>query len=190
MSENENATVLPENIKRCFQSSKYLHLATCYKDQPHVALMNFTYVPSGEGKPFENDDVIILTMDENSKKYSNIMNNPQVSVLVHDWSAHRRPFEQQDVSSLCALLYDLNQQEISHTSVTLNGLAVILPEGSKEEEFFREKHLQSNSESNTKQYVVPRNYRVVKIHLKSARVCDQRVKGVEKWSANGTVTPY
>ncbi|EPX72837.1 pyridoxamine 5'-phosphate oxidase [Schizosaccharomyces octosporus yFS286] len=180
---------LPVQVKRCLGSSKYIQLATCFQDQPHSSLMTFTYVPAGQALPYEADDCIILTTGENSKKTFNISSNPRVSLLVHDWTTNRQEADQ-DASSLCSLLYKMNQAQCSTTSVSLNGLATILPRGSEEEMFFRNKHIHTNDQGSTKQYVESEGFRVVKVKLQSARISDQRLDHVVKWNAKGEETPF
>jgi len=58
-----------------------LHLATCTDNQPHVSLMNYTYLPSS---PFSSAPVIVMTTNPASKKMNNLVANPNVSLLVHD----------------------------------------------------------------------------------------------------------
>ncbi|EPY52586.1 pyridoxamine 5'-phosphate oxidase [Schizosaccharomyces cryophilus OY26] len=180
---------LPEQIRRCLGSSKYIQLATCYHDQPHSSLMTFTYVPAGQALPYEADDCIILTTGESSKKYFNISSNPRVSLLVHDWTTNRQEADP-DASSLCNLLYKMNQAQFSTTAVSLNGLATVLPSGSEEDIFFRSKHIHTNDQGNTKQYVEGEGLRVIKVKLQSARISDQRLDHVVKWNAKGEETPF
>ncbi|KAL2313075.1 Pyridoxamine 5''-phosphate oxidase [Schizosaccharomyces pombe] len=188
-SKVDSSHEFPSQIKRCLSSSKYIQLATCFHDQPHSSLMTFTYLPAGSAAPYEVEDCIILSTGENSKKYFNISSNPRVSLLVHDWTTNRQETDP-DASSLCTLLYKMNQAQFSNTSVTLNGLATVLPKNSKEEEFFREKHLNTNDKGNTKQYVEGEDMRIIKIKLESARICDQRLNNVQKWNARGDETPF
>lgn len=58
-----------------------LHLATCTDSHPHVSLMNYTYLPSS---PYSSSPAIIMTTNPGSKKYDNLVANPNVSLLVHD----------------------------------------------------------------------------------------------------------
>lgn len=50
--------------------------------------MNYTYIPSSPHSP---TPVIIMTTNPASKKMSNLLTNPNVSLLVHDWVSHRPP---------------------------------------------------------------------------------------------------
>lgn len=65
-----------------------LHLATCTDNQPHVALMNYTYLPSS---PYSSAPVIVMTTNPASKKTNNLVANPNVSLLVHDCTLSPSP---------------------------------------------------------------------------------------------------
>src|SRR4051794_24288292 len=65
-----------------------LHLATCDSLWPHVSLMNYTYLPSSQ---YSAQPAIVMTTNPASKKTINLINNPRVSLLVHDWVSHRPP---------------------------------------------------------------------------------------------------
>lgn len=53
--------------------------------------MNYTYLPSAAGAPdhLVAAPVIVMTSNPASKKTHNIVANPNVSLLVHDWVSHR-----------------------------------------------------------------------------------------------------
>lgn len=51
---------------------------------PNVSLMNYTYLPSS---PYSDSPVIIMTTNPASRKTTNIIANPNVSLLVHDCKA-------------------------------------------------------------------------------------------------------
>jgi hypothetical protein len=56
-------------------------LATCIDNVPNVSLMNYTYLPSS---PYSSSPVIVMTTNPASRKTTNIISNPNVSLLVHD----------------------------------------------------------------------------------------------------------
>jgi len=56
-----------------------LHLGTSLADRPHVSLMNYTFIPSGEAYPYEQDDCIIMTTSRNTKKFINLSAVPLLS---------------------------------------------------------------------------------------------------------------
>lgn len=162
---------LPTEVETCLQNARFvgitpffscyramadllqLHLATCDAMFPHISLMNYTYLPS---TPFSSTPVIIMTTNPSSKKTLNLINNPRVSLLVHDWVSHRPPTRSDSAregsppphptrSSLASLLLDLNTSALSSISATINGVARMIPEGSEEEKWCKEKHLENNT---------------------------------------------
>ncbi|THV98587.1 hypothetical protein D6D27_01443 [Aureobasidium pullulans] len=68
------ATSLPSEVVNCLENARYLHLATCTELQPHVALMNYTYLPS---HPFAdsssqmpiNGNAIVLPVGSEEEKW-------------------------------------------------------------------------------------------------------------------------
>jgi len=121
---------------------------------PHISLMNYTYLPS---TPFNPNPVIIMTTNPSSKKTLNLLNNPRVSLLVHDWVSHRPPTRNPDPtregspppqatrSSLASLLLNMNTSALSSISATINGEAVMVDQDSAEEKWCKEKHLENNT---------------------------------------------
>ena len=130
-----------------------LHLATCDALQPHISLMNYTYLPS---TPFRPSPVIIMTTNPSSKKTLNLVNNPRVSLLVHDWVSHRpatrnpnpgregSPPPEVTRSSLATLLMNMNTSALSSISATINGTAKLLDRGSEEETWYKTQHLENH----------------------------------------------
>lgn len=74
-------TELPPEVVQCLENARFLHLATCFDNIPHVSLMSYTYLPSS---PFSRAPVIVMTTNPASKKMNNLSANPNVSLLVHD----------------------------------------------------------------------------------------------------------
>ena len=163
---------LPSEVEACLKNARFvgisssngvpeavvdwlqLHLATCDALYPHISLMNYTYLPS---TPFSTIPVIIMTTNPSSKKTLNLINNPRVSLLVHDWVSHRPPTRVPDPtresspppqatrSSLASLLLNMNTSALSSISATINGVARMVTEGSEEERWCKEKHLENNT---------------------------------------------
>lgn len=119
--------------------------------------MNYTYLPSTPFSP-DNEPTIIMTTPPSSKKTSNLLSNPLVSLLVHDWVSHRPPTLDSAQSqgrsgspppaarsSLASLLLGMNTAALSRISVTLNGTATILEQGSEEEKWCKARHLENNT---------------------------------------------
>lgn len=74
-------TELPHDVVQCLENARFLHLATCLDNIPHVSLMNYTYLPSS---PYSRLPTIVMTTNPASKKMNNLVANPNVSLLVHD----------------------------------------------------------------------------------------------------------
>lgn len=98
-----------------------------------------------------------MTSDPRSKKTTNLTNNPNVSLLVHDWVSSRPPTntttgpdrERSPAggprSSLAQMLMQMNSAAVSSISATINGGAKVLEKGSEEERWCKERHLAENS---------------------------------------------
>ena len=116
--------------------------------------MNYTYLPL---TPFNPTPVIIMTTNPSSKKTINLINNPRVSLLVHDWVSHRPPTRAPDPtregspppqptrSSLASLLLNINTSELSSISTTIDGEARVVEQGSEEESWCKKKHLENHT---------------------------------------------
>lgn len=138
-----------------------LHLATCTNNVPTVSLMNYTYLPPSTSPftPNHHAPLIIMTTNPASKKMANLLSNPHVSLLVHDWVSHRPPTTSarrmssnstsspppQPRSSLASLLLNLNTSAMSSISATINGAARLVAPGSDEERWLRQAHLENNT---------------------------------------------
>jgi hypothetical protein len=139
-------------------NNEQLHLATCTANTPHVSLMNYTYLPS---HPFASSTlspgpVIIMTSNPASKKTLNLIQNPNVSLLVHDWVSSRPPNVSADRerspvgaragrSSLANMLMSMNSAAVSSISATINGSASVLESGTEEEKWCKQQHLANNT---------------------------------------------
>jgi hypothetical protein len=121
--------------------------------------MNYTYLPNS---PYSSAPTIIMTTNPSSKKTLNLISNPHVSLLVHDWVSHRPPTTNRrgsaaagdragspppeaSRSSLAALLLNLNTSAISSISATINGEARLVERGTEEERYYKEMHLDNNT---------------------------------------------
>ncbi|KAK4189791.1 hypothetical protein QBC35DRAFT_379501 [Podospora australis] len=152
---------LPVQVVQCLENARFLHLATCDNNIPHVSLMNYTYLPSS---PYSSGSpVIVMTTNPASKKMNNLAANPNVSLLVHDWVSHRPAtasqnrrlsggstntgldHDHQHRSSLAALLFNLNTSAVSSISATINGTARLVERGSDEEKYYSDIHLANNT---------------------------------------------
>jgi hypothetical protein len=118
--------------------------------------MNYTYLPSS---PYSSSPAIIMTTNPSSKKTLNLISNPNVSLLVHDWVSHRPPTTNRrgstdrtgspppeaSRSSLAALLLNLNTSALSSISATINGEARLVDRDTDEERYYKEQHLDNNT---------------------------------------------
>ncbi|ODH40786.1 hypothetical protein ACO22_01543 [Paracoccidioides brasiliensis] len=147
---------LPPEVDSCLKNSRFLHLATCDNQTPHVSLMSYTYLPS---TTFTTHPTIIMTTNAASKKTLNLLSNPRVSLLVHDWVSHRPPTlpthsslaregpppPAATHSSLASLLLNINTSALSSISTTIIGEARFAEQGSEEEKWCKERHLENNT---------------------------------------------
>ncbi|KAI0883915.1 uncharacterized protein GGS22DRAFT_166409 [Annulohypoxylon maeteangense] len=200
-------TSLPQEVVQCLENARFLHLATCIDNQPHVSLMNYTYIPSSQ---YSTAPVIVMTTNPSSKKTNNLVVNPNVSLLVHDWVSHRPPTQGRRMSggspgpehrsSLASLLLNLNTSAISSISATINGTAELVSRGSDEEAFYRSQHLENNTfdseggvgvfnggsgehvpeDGGRECFVAGEEVRVILVHVKDIRTSDWK-GGVKDW---------
>ncbi|KAL9099781.1 MAG: hypothetical protein Q9163_004768 [Psora crenata] len=211
------SSTLPPEVETCLKNARFLHLATCDALSPHISLMNYTYLPS---TPFHPGPVIIMTTNPSSKKTLNLINNPRVSLLVHDWVSHRPPTRNPDParegspppqatrSSLASLLLNINTSALSSISATINGEAELVPHGSEEENWYKEKHLENNTFGDQAQeergifgstphapgmdsaggsccFIEGQEVRVVLVGVKEGRIADWK-GGVKDWTLLAT----
>ncbi|RKF55954.1 Pyridoxamine 5'-phosphate oxidase-like protein [Erysiphe neolycopersici] len=99
-----------------------------------------------------------MTTNPNSMKTQNLIRNPNVSLLVHDWVSHRPPTTtrhgsvpsgspppEATGSSLASLLLNINTSAMSSISATIFGQARLVDRGTEEERYYREAHLDNNT---------------------------------------------
>lgn len=146
-------TALPPTVTTCLQNARFLHLATSHSNTPHISLMSYTYLPPSSS-PYTSSPVIIMTTNPSSKKYENLLANPSVSLLVHDWVYHRPPTTSgrrlsggaaEGVSPMASLLMNMNSSAVSSISATIGGEARLVEPGTEEDRFYKGKHLENNT---------------------------------------------
>ena len=217
----QSYTSLPAEVTQCLKNARFLHLATISAAHlspptPHVSLMNYTFLPEYR----DQGAVIIMTTNAQSLKTSNLLHNPKVSLLVHDWVSHRPPTAS-DVSgqrsgsppaaatrsSLATLLLNINTSSLSSISTTIAGEARFLEQGTEEERWCKEAHLQNNTfgdqareeaglfggqppnpEGNSSCYMAGDDVRVVLVPVREGRIADWK-GGVKDWLVVGGQTP-
>ncbi|KAK2075336.1 hypothetical protein P8C59_009469 [Phyllachora maydis] len=161
-----STTTLPPELVHCLEKNRFLHLATCAANVPHVSLMNYTYLATSPHTP-PGRPLIVMTVCPDSRKMDNLAVNPSVSLLVHDWILPPPPGQQQHqprrlsgdnnntttttlitpttTTSLAPLLFNLNTSAVASISATMGGTARLAARGSAEERFFRAAHLAHSS---------------------------------------------
>lgn len=157
--------------------------------------MSYTYLPS---TPFSPHPTIIMTTNPSSKKTLNLVSNPRVSLLVHDWVSHRPPTRtrtnnpgdregspppEATQSSLASLLLNINTSAMSSISTTITGAARVLEAGSAEEKWCKEQHLDNNtfvSDASEREPEVEDEVRVVTVAVREGRIADWK-GGVRDW---------
>lgn len=77
------AMTIPENLQTLLEKEKLCFLSTSHQDQPHVSLMNFTYLPE--------KGLVILTSRADTTKMSYMRQNPYVALLFTHLSEDGRP---------------------------------------------------------------------------------------------------
>ncbi|CCD26920.1 pyridoxal 5'-phosphate synthase NDAI_0J00280 [Naumovozyma dairenensis CBS 421] len=191
----------PDHLLSLIKTSKYVHVATSSKDcVPSVSLMNYTYIPkekSYKDDKSENAYIIFATLD-NTEKYDNMLTNPTVSLLFHDWitanSISVRKTElsrsgtptQSDVatpkegpivkstpshpSKLLNLLQELNQSELNQMSATIRGHATTIQPNSDESNYYKSLLLKTNPDAGV--FILAENTVIVKVKIESAKVTD------------------
>jgi nitroimidazol reductase NimA-like FMN-containing flavoprotein (pyridoxamine 5'-phosphate oxidase superfamily) len=143
---------LPAVITRLIKSSKLSYLATSEDNQPHLCLMNFSYLRDPELSEIGGENgVIVMSTRRNTKKFQALLSNPNVAVLLHDFSAGS---SLEDTESAC--------------SVTVYGTVSIM-DGAKAEEL-RASHLSANPLY--PQFILGDDIAIFCITPTQARMCD------------------
>ncbi|KAH3672728.1 hypothetical protein WICMUC_004134 [Wickerhamomyces mucosus] len=178
---------LPSEVVSLLKSGKLVHLATATKSGiPEVNLMNYHYLAESEiysklpkdldtpeSSNTQDQFFIILPTNIDTDKYHHVLENPNVSLLFHDWTTARNiqksRNDQGEQSNLLRLLQDLNQTELSQVSATLSGDAKIVSD--KEElSYYKSLLLEENPDS--KVYVEGDENSIILVKIKGAKICD------------------
>ncbi|GAM87044.1 hypothetical protein ANO11243_050650 [Dothideomycetidae sp. 11243] len=175
-TEPELRDSLPALVVWFLRNVKTVHLATCAQQQPFLSLMNHTYIDSHPfaasssptSQTLPKGPFVVMTTNKSSRKATNILANPAVSLLASDFVSVRGSPEDLDSddfafarsdmqsaaslfsnlggrqSSLRAALERLNTPEIGSISATISGTAWVLEQGSEVEKWCLEQHLRSD----------------------------------------------
>ena len=168
---------LPDSVLNLLKSSRFIHLATCLNNKPHVSLMNNTFFRKGQ------EDIIIITTPKRTTKYQNMESNPNVSILIHDWisvKGTKAPNDQENVperrNSLFELLANFNKSEISRVSVMLDGKASIIDREANADDFNFYKSLHLNNpmidQNQAKNYIECADNALILIKIEGCKVTD------------------
>ncbi|CAI4211258.1 unnamed protein product [Parascedosporium putredinis] len=192
-TNKQTTTTLPHEVVQCLENARFLHLATCLDNVPHVSLMNYTYLAES---PFSTSPIIIMTTNPASKKINNLVANPNVSLLGSPTAlppaAASPTAPPTPTSSLASLLLNLNSSAMSSISATINGSARLAERASEEERFYREQHLENNTFDGGDPFAassepavpapsaVQGDVRVVVVDIKDVRISDWK-GGVRDW---------
>lgn len=169
---------LPEPVVKLLKTTRFLHLATCSNNIPHVSLMNYTYY-HGDG-----NDYIIFTTPRKTTKFANIEANPNVSILVHDWVS-QKPVDVTEPAaetapprrnSLYELLANLNKTELSRVSVMISGHCDVISKetDSKRFEFYKSLHANNAKidPAQVKNYIECADNALVVVNVSGCKVTD------------------
>lgn len=167
------STKLPESVTKLLNSTRYVHLATCLDNIPHVSLMNYTYYHG-------NEDYIIITTPKGTTKYENMVSNPNVSLLLHDWMSAKTTSEEPNEpvakrrNSLYEFLTNLNKTEISRVSVMISGNAEEIPINSDIYDFYKSLHLNNSSidKVQAENYIKDGNNALFVVKIEQCKVTD------------------
>lgn len=165
-------STLPDSVVKLLKSKRFVHLATCFDNVPHVSLMNYTYYST------EDTHYIIISTPTCTTKYKNIVSNPNVSLLVHDWVASNPSgAEEQGTrrrNSLYEFLANINKSEISSVSVMLDGQAAVVDAEDAKYSFWKSLHLNNGfiDEVQAQNYIAKDDNALVLITIKSCKVTD------------------
>ena len=112
----------------------------------------------------QSHEVIVLSTRKDTLKLQNLLQSPQVAILVHDFPH----------------LQNSKKENYGNTySITLYGTTRVAD--GDEADFFRQKHLEHNPKS--KVFIQGKNIAIVLVNVTSARICNAADK-VETWSVD------
>eukprot|EP00128_Syssomonas_multiformis_P001821 Colp12_sorted_trinity150504_noHs@35275 len=123
-------------------------------NEPHLSLMNFTFV--------SDENLFIMTTRRDTKKFADITTNPKVAILVHDFSCIRNLVSEQGFRKT--------------QSVTLNGVATVR-EGADVDRY-KQLHLANNPAY--PQFILGDSIAVITVAIDRAQICDINDR-VTKW---------
>tara|TARA_A100001035_G_C27703982_1_gene463916 strand:- start:206 stop:805 length:600 start_codon:yes stop_codon:yes gene_type:complete len=148
---------LPQEVVTLLNASRLCHMATQSEDlEPHLSLMNFSY--------YQTDEVIIMCTSRKTTKYQQILNVPNVAILIHD-------FPHLNVDK------DISLAGRSF-SITLKGKAAVMDEGGEGEKKYRKIHMERNPDYAQ----FSKTGAVIVVRVEKVRLCDVQ-DNVTTWEA-------
>jgi nitroimidazol reductase NimA-like FMN-containing flavoprotein (pyridoxamine 5'-phosphate oxidase superfamily) len=130
---------LPPLAVRMLEASRLCHLATSSDNHSHLSLMNFTY--------YQAEEVIIICTRRDTKKYSQLIENSNIALLIHDFPNLRMEGAKTDMHT-------------KTVSITLTGHCVLITDDKSE--MYRALHLKHNPGKNWR-----RSYRIANVQARS-----------------------
>ncbi|EHN01026.1 YLR456W-like protein [Saccharomyces cerevisiae x Saccharomyces kudriavzevii VIN7] len=182
---------IPKDLLHLIKRSKYVHVATCSSNCiPSVSLMHYIFVSASEifdkqkgSIDTDHNDYIIFTVFEESVTFSNVIGNPNVALLFHDWitaknltlrkkSIHSEncPIVQSESTRLNDFLGDFNQSELNQMSATANGIADIVDPDSEESTYYRRLLLTANPDADI--FILGEDTAIIKVTIQKIKVSD------------------
>lgn len=172
----------PPDLVELIKTSKFVHLATCSNDlTPSLALMNYLYIPK-DLSYFHDTDYIIFATEEDTVKYDNILSNPNISLLFHDWISVNSSMLNKQILTNGNSLND-NQANLDHIvnrypiddihdqmSATIKGKAEIVSPLTKESNYYKKLLLKGNPEAEV--FILGNTTAVIKVKMLSCKVVD------------------
>jgi hypothetical protein len=144
--------------------------------------MHYTFFPTSPYTP--QTPVVVMTSNPHSNKINNLLQNPNVSMLVHDWASPRIPVVGGGdadggggnggggFSGLAEFMSLMTTMSLARISAKLRGTAMLAERGSPEETWFLEKHLESLQAVSQVPVRVSDDVRVIVVRVTGVRVSD------------------
>ncbi|KAG7903503.1 hypothetical protein KL935_001035 [Ogataea polymorpha] len=168
-------TEIPSSVLHLLQNANFIHLGTCLNNVPHVSLMNYTLI-SPEQKYHDKtgkNHYLLISTPKDTQKYHNLSQNPQCSILVHDWTTSTKASGVSRHGQLLRFLEDLNQSELCELSCNLTGYVEQVfdeDEDSDETKYYRDLHIKSNPDA--KPFLENKGAALLLIKIELSKVVD------------------
>lgn len=161
--------------------------------------MNYVYIDSSSSSSSSSssanpESIVIVGAATSSHTYQNILQNPNVAILIHDWTTGKSldsaaaavdvSSPSHGISSLSQFIFQMNQSALSHRSAALNGVAEIVSDSSangnpafggnhassSSVEFYKQQLLHANPEAEC--FIKQDNIAIIKVRILKAKVSD------------------